>query len=141
MAGRPGSLVVEADVRMVIDGHPAHLTGSGQDLRLSTDAPADLWAGLSRAELPSGLGRVNGPRAIGRAATELARLGVAVSIVGPSGELVRVGARVSSRLGRVTTGSSAVRFGSPRTVAPTAAAVVGQSVRSIVDRVRARRRH
>lgn len=141
MAGRPGTLTVDADLRMDLNGHPAHLTGSGQDLRIDTDVPAELWAEISRAELPAGLGRINGPRAIGRAATEMARHGVSVSIVGPTGELVRVGARVSSRLGRLTTGSTAVRFGSARTVAPTALAVVRDGVRSVIARVRPRRRH
>lgn len=139
MSGRPGTLVIEADLRMVLNGHPAHLTGSGQDLQISTDAPADLWAEITRAELPSGIGTVNGPRAIGRVADELDRQGISVAVVGPSGELVRVGARVSSRLGRITTGSSAVAFGSPRTVAPTALAVLRQSVMAVVARLRSRR--
>ncbi|MEO5831784.1 MAG: hypothetical protein ABJA16_01520 [Nakamurella sp.] len=129
---------MDADVRMVLNGHPAHLTGTGQDLRVTTDAPADLWTELTRAELPSGIGSVNGPRAIGRVADELDRQGISVAVVGPSGELVRIGARVSSRLGRIVTGSAAVTFGSARTVAPTVLAVVKQSATAVVDRIRSR---
>lgn len=139
MPGRTRTLVVQADVRMVIDGHPAHLTGSGQDLRISTDSPAQLWAEVNRAELPSGLGRVNGPRAIGRLADQLAAYGLAVSVVGPTGEVVRLGARVSSRVGRIATGSTAVHFGSPRTLAPTLAQVVRQAGTGILSRLRRRR--
>jgi hypothetical protein len=139
MPGRTRTLAVQADVRMVLNGHPAHLTGSGQDLRISTDAPAALWAEVTRAELPSGWGRVNGPRAVGRIADQLADQGLAVSVVGPTGELVRLGARVSSRLGRVATGSAAVHFGSPRTLTPTVVQVVRQAGSGLLDRLRRRR--
>ncbi len=139
MPGRTRTLVVQADVRMDLAGHRAHLTGSGRDLRIDTDAPAALWAEVTRAELPSGWARVNGPRAIGRIADQLARQGLALSVTGPSGEVVRLGARVSSRVGRVATGSAAVAFGSPRTVAPTVVQVVRQAGAGILDRVRHRR--
>ena len=140
MAGRTRTLAVQADVHMDLGGHRAHLTGSGGELRVDTDAPAALWTEVTRAELPSGWARVNGPRAIGRIADELARQGLSLSVTGPSGEVVRLGARVSSRLGRVTTGSAAVGFGSPRTVAPTVVQVVRQAGAGVLDRVRRRRR-
>ncbi len=140
MPGRTRTLVVQADVRMVLNGHPAHLTGSGQDLRISTDAPAAVWAEVSKAELPSGLGRVNGPRAVGRLADELADQGLAVSVVGPTGEVVRLGARVSSRLGRIATGSAAVHFGTPRTLAPTVVQLVRQAGTGLIEQLRRRRR-
>ncbi len=140
MTARTGALVVQADVRMTLNGHSAHLTGKGQELRLTTDAPADLWAEVTRAELPAGWGRVNGPRAIGRVADQMADQGIALTVVGPTGELVRLGARVSSRLGRITTGSAAVHYGSPRTLAPTVVSVIRQSTSAILSRLRFPRR-
>ncbi|WP_111766067.1 hypothetical protein [Nakamurella deserti] len=140
MDGRTRTLVVQADVRVEVDGLPAHLTGSGRDLQLSTDAPARLWTEFTRAELPSGWGRVNGPRAIGRIADQLAGQGLSLSVVGPTGEVVRLGDRVSSRLGRVATGSAAVHFGSPRTLAPTVVEVVRHGGAGLFDRLRRRLR-
>lgn len=140
MNGRTRTLAVQADVRMVLNGQPAHLTGSGRDLRITSDAPAKLWSEVTSAELPAGWGRVNGPRAVGRIADQLARQGLSVSVVGPTGELVRLGDRVSSRLGRVATGSRAVHFGSARTLAPTVVQVARQAGAGLIDRLRRRRR-
>ncbi len=132
------SLTVEADLALVIDGHRATLTGSGGRLRLEADAPAALWAAMNSASLPAGLGRLSGPRAIGNVADQLAGQGLEFSVVGPSGELVRLGRNSSSRIGRLATGSSAVRFGSVRAVVPVLGALARQAGARLIDRLRRR---
>lgn len=133
-------LHVVADLRVDCDGRSAHLTGSGSELRLVSDHPAEMWDAISTAALPSSVGSVNGPRAIGRLADQLRAVGLRFVVVGPKGELVRLGEPSTSLLGRLTTGSRAVQFGAARAVAPTALALVKQVAATLAARLRIRRR-
>ena len=128
--GHRGSpvLSIEADLELLIDGNSARLTGSGRSLVLEADRPAALWSSVSSAPLPAGIGRINGPKLVGGVAAKLVDLGITVSVNGPDGELVRIGAEARSRVGKWVTGSAAVQLGGARAVAPTALAVVRQTV-------------
>jgi hypothetical protein len=138
MSVRAGSsrLTVDANVRIVADGHEATLTGSGHELRLESRSPAALWAGLNQAALPTGFAGLNGPRAVGRLAEQLAAVGLALTVSGPAGDLVRIGAGTASSLGRLTVGSRAVRFGSARSIAPVVGSLVRQFGANMVARIR-----
>ena len=113
-AGHRPAVRVLADLRLESDGQRAHLVGDGTALVLHTDNPMRFWSEINEAALPPGVGRVNGPRALGRAADVLADAGLTVDVTGPDGMLVRLGGATGSPFGRLSTGSSAVQFGSPR---------------------------
>ncbi len=123
-AGQRAALAVHADLRIDSDGQRAHLVGDGRSLVLHTDSPLRFWSTINHAALPSGVGRVNGPRALGQAAGLLADAGITVDVTGPDGLLVRLGSGAESTLGRITTGSTAVVFGSARTLWSTLSAQV-----------------
>lgn len=118
------AVVVEADLRLELDGHAATLTGSGTDLTLHCAEPAALLGQLSFAALPSGVDRIDGPRSLGRAADGLYRAGLRLSVTGPDGAVLVLGRDQDSRLGRLATGSRRARFGSTRTLRPVVAAEV-----------------
>lgn len=111
-------LDVVADLALEVDGVPATLTGSGGRLVLEATDPGALWSSLARAPLPVGVGRVDAARALGRLADGLRDAGIRVEVRGPRGELVALGDGVRSAAGRITTGSSALRPGSPRALGP-----------------------
>jgi hypothetical protein len=95
-----------------------------------------LWAGLNQAALPTGFAGLNGPRAVGRLADQLATFGLTLTVAGPAGDLVRIGAGTASSLGRLTVGSRAVRFGSARAVGPVVGSLVRQFGANLVARIR-----
>lgn len=111
-------LDVVADLALEVDGVPATLTGSGGRLVLEATDPGALWSSLARAPLPVGVGRVDAARALGRLADGLRDAGIRVEVRGPRGELVALGDGVRSAAGRIATGSSALRPGSPRALGP-----------------------
>jgi hypothetical protein len=111
-------LDVTADLRIEVDGTQATLVGSGDRLVLETTDPGAFWSALLRAELPAGVGRIDAARALGRIADGLRDAGVRVDVRGPRGRLVALGAGVRSPAGRLGTGSSALRPGGPRALAP-----------------------
>ncbi len=110
------ALRVDADLFIDVDGTPAHLRGAGSHLVLSSPHPERVWAAAVGSALPAGVGVVDGPRAVGRLADALAGAGLSLDVTGPHGSVVRLGAGVSSALGRVSTGSAAVRPGPPLAV-------------------------
>jgi hypothetical protein len=119
------AVAVLADLRIETDGQRAHLVGDGTALVLHTDSPLQqFWSTINRAALPSGVGRVSGPRALGRAADVLTQAGITIDVTGPGGMIVRLGEGAGSVLGRVTTGSPAVQFGSVPVLASTLSAQV-----------------
>lgn len=111
-------LDVTADLAVEVDGVPATLTGSGGRLVLSASDPVALWSAVVSSDLPAGFGRVDGPRSLGRIADGLREAGVRLDVRGPRGPVVALGAGVTSAAGRLSTGSSALRPGGPRALAP-----------------------
>jgi hypothetical protein len=106
---------VFADLRMETGGHRAHLVGDGSSLVLHLDQPLAMAASLRRVSLPEAAGVAQQSRGLGRMATVLDTAGFTVDVRGPDGDLlVRLGRGQGSRLGRLLTGSRAVRFGSAR---------------------------
>jgi len=118
------AVAVLADLRIETDGQRAHLVGDGTALVLHTDSPLQFWSTINGAALRSGVGRVSGPRALGRAADVLTQAGITIDVTGPGGMIVRLGEGAGSVLGRVTTGSPAVQFGSVPVLASTLSAQV-----------------
>jgi hypothetical protein len=111
-------LDVTADLVLSVDGVPATLTGSDGRLVLESADPAALWSAVVTSDLPAGIGRVDGPRGLGRLADGLRDAGVRIDVRGPRGPVASLGAGVTSAVGRVSTGSSALRPGGPRALAP-----------------------
>lgn len=111
-------LDVTADLAVEVDGVPATLTGSGGRLVLSASDPVALWSAVVSSDLPAGFGRVDGPRSLGRIADGLREAGVRLDVRGPRGPVVALGAGVTSAAGRLSTGSSALRPGGARALAP-----------------------
>ena len=118
---------VLADLWIDTDGQRLHLVGDGRSIVLHTSDPRRLTSALRKAPLPDGLDRERGRHAVGRAADALRANGLQVAVHGPDGVLLRLGRGADSRLGRVTTGSSAVAFGSPRDLS----VAVGVPVRAL----------
>lgn len=99
-------LVVES-----ADGLVGRVTGEGSTLRVTTDDPARFVDEL-RATWPADV------RGVGRVGDFLAGEGVSVTISGPRGDVLTLGAEASSLVGRLTTGTRRVAPGRPLTVAP-----------------------
>jgi len=111
--GLQPALRVEADLTIQVAGTSAHLDGRGDRLTLTCTDPEQMWAAVSGALATVPVGSVAGPRAVGRLADQLTAAGLGLEVVGPRGTLARLGDGVHSPLGRVATGSYAVRPGSP----------------------------
>ncbi|MHA3701712.1 hypothetical protein ACXR2U_05965 [Jatrophihabitans sp. YIM 134969] len=134
---------VQADLRLEIDGRPVAVTGDGDHLRVEVSDPAAVAAVLSSTALPAGLPRASVRGAVRRAADVLAASGVTVTVVGPAGRLVTLGAR--ARTGRATrflTGTEHLDLGAWSAVGPSARPVLAsawQRLRAtVVRRVRQR---
>ena len=112
-------LEVTADLTLTVDGQQARLTGSGSDLTLTASDPVALWRSAASVPWPVGVTVGSGPRALGGLAGSLADAGLHLDVTGPQGRVAELGHGVDSGLGRGLTGSRAVRFGSPRTLAAT----------------------
>ncbi len=122
------ALSVVADLTVSVDDNCAHLSSDGRELVLTADNPLAFWNAISTAELPAAVGSISGPRALGRAADLLSDMGTTFRLVGPRGELVRLGARGKSPLMRVVTGSSSIELGEVRAVLPIVRGWLGQTV-------------
>lgn len=116
-------LLVFADLQIVADGHPASLVADGHTLTFTSDAPNELLASLPK----SSLGRRQGIRAAGRAADLLGTQGLTLRVVGPRGEIARLGSGAHSWWGRMVVGSAEFQVGSIGVVASLATSVVRQS--------------
>ena len=125
----PAALSVDADLDIDVDGHSARLEGDGQRLVLRSDHPELLWSSLLNASLPDQVGNVSGPRSIGRAASQLADVGVHLDVEGPHGTVVSIGDGENSRIGRLVTGSAAVQPKSVRSLLPFAGVLVKKVLR------------
>lgn len=121
-----GTLSVLADVRLDIDGVPAHLTSDGTDLTLRCADAVQVWAGLASTPLPVGAVEVDGLRGVGALAEALRSAGLALHVTDDRGPVAHLGAGVSSGLGRAATGSPAVRLVSLTAAAPLARELVRQ---------------
>ena len=112
-------LVVES-----ADGLVGRVTGEGSTLRVTTDDPGRFVDEL-RAAGPTDV------RGVGRAADFLAGEGVSVTISGPRGDVLTLGADASSLLGRLTTGTRRVAPGRPLAVAPLVRGQVRDTLRGL----------
>ena len=112
------TLLVSADLDITVDGLSARLEGQGGRVVLSSDDSHRVWSSLAKASLPDSVGNVSGPRSIGRAATAMSDVGVHLDVEGPRGPVVGLGEGERSLLGRLFTGSSAVRPRSARALVP-----------------------
>lgn len=115
----PSRFDVRADLVLTVDGRQARLTGDGTDLTLTASDPVALWRSAASVPWPVGVTVGSGPRALGGLAGALADAGLHLDVTGPGGRVAELGRGVDSGLGRGLTGSRAVRFGSPRTLAAT----------------------
>lgn len=129
----PAVLLVTADIDIDVDGFSARLEGDGRHLVLRSDHPHRVWSSLARASLPDSVGNVSGLRAAGRAARAMADVGIHLDVQGPGGAVVSLGDGESSMIGRLVTGSSAVRPRSVRSLLPFVGAAINEVLR--------RRRH
>ena len=111
-----GRLDVQADLTLDVDGVTARLHSQGDRLVLASDHPERVWSSAVSALLPAGLVLLDGPRGIAAVARALAGIGVRLDVEGPRGVVASLGAGVSSTVGRVLTGSDAVRPGAPLAV-------------------------
>lgn len=112
-------LVVES-----ADGLVGRVTGEGSTLRVTTDDPGRFVDEL-RAAGPSDV------RGVGRVADFLADEGVSVTISGPRGDVLTLGAEASSLLGRLTTGTRRIAPGRPLAVAPLVRGQVRDTLRGL----------
>lgn len=120
-------LSVFADLRVETDGQRLHLVGDGRSLVLHSSHPRRLLSVLKGLPLPVGVTVGGGRRALGRLANILRDNGIAVSVSGPEGTVVRLGDGARSVFGRLVTGSPAVSFGTPLDLA----VAVGLPVRAL----------
>ena len=128
----PAVLLVTADVDISVDGFSARLGGDGSRLVLRSDHSHHLWSSLTRASLPDSVGNVSGIRAVGRAARVMSDVGVHLDVQGPRGAVVSLGDGERSVIGRLVTGSSAVRPRSVRSLLP----FVGVAISGVLRRRR-----
>jgi hypothetical protein len=96
----PAGLVLDADLRVQVttaagESASAHVQGNGRRINVTSDRPDVLFAAVDRAD-------------VGRMADLLAAAGVTVDVVGPVGGVATLGADVTSRVGRLVTGSTRV---------------------------------
>lgn len=117
-APSPAVLVVTADLDITVDGFSARLEGTGQHLVLRSDHPQLMWSSLTQASLPDAVGSISGLRAAGRAAQALSDIGLHLDVQGPRGTIVSLGHGEHSLIGRLLTGSDAVRPRSVRSLLP-----------------------
>ncbi len=122
-----GPFAVRADLTLQADGVTARLTGDGDRLTLDASDPWALWRAAAALPWPVGTTVSRGPSVLGDLGTALAAHGLHVDVTGPGGRVAELGAGVTSPLGRLLTGSTAVRPGSARTVAATVSAGVTAS--------------
>ncbi len=122
-----GPFAVRADLVLQTDGLTARLTGDGDRLTVTASDPWALWRAAAALPWPVGPTVARGPGVLGDLGRALADHGLHVDVTGPRGRVAELGAGVDSPLGRLLTGSAAVRPGSARTVATTVSAGVTAS--------------
>ncbi|MBO1767128.1 hypothetical protein [Allobranchiibius sp. GilTou38] len=127
---RERPLSVTADLDIEIDGVFSHLAGDGRRMVLHSEHPQAMWSALTQASLPDSVGDVSGPRAIGRLARAMADAELHLDVEGPRGVIVSIGDGERSVIGRVVTGSAAVRPRSARSLLP----FLGVAARRVVRR-------
>ncbi|GAB2468626.1 hypothetical protein [Jatrophihabitans fulvus] len=114
-ASRIGAqLFVDADLHIEVDGVPAHVTGDGRELRVTTPQPVRFLRVVARSR-PPGFGSLRPVLA------ELRSAGLSVRVDGPRGTL----ARYSD--GRVS-------LGRPRSLIAASAAAIGAVLGAVVVR-------
>jgi hypothetical protein len=118
------TLTIEADLRIDVDGRGASLKSEGRRLTFTSEAPGELWASLGGSTFGGLAGPRDGAKAVGRIAETLAAQGIELHLVGPQGELARLGSGAHSRLGRVLTGSTLVQLGPLRIVKSVGVSIV-----------------
>jgi hypothetical protein len=109
-AHRAGTLRLQADLDILVAGHPATVSADGTHVRVRTDDPVPIVRELQLAARQAGVGHVGPAHALGRVADELAAAGLTATVEGPRGPVLHLGAP-GSRLGRWVTGSTVVRPG------------------------------
>ena len=114
-----------ADLDIDVDGYSARLEGEGQRLVLRSDQPHLLWSSLIQASVPDAVGHITGVRSAGRAAAALAEVGMHLDVEGPHGTVVSIGEGENSVIGRIITGSKAIRPRSARSLLPFVRVIVG----------------
>ena len=118
------TLTIEADLRIDVDGRGASLVSDGRRLTFTSEAPGELWASLGGSTF-GGLARPReGAKAVGRIAEALGAQDIELHLVGPRGELVRLGSGAHSWWGRALTGSRLVQVGPLRSVRSLGVSVV-----------------
>lgn len=125
----PGLVSVAADLDIEMDGVFARLEGDGQRLVLRSEQPQLMWSSLIQASIPDSVGSVSGLRAAGRAARAMSDIGIHLDVEGPRGAVVSIGDGEHSMIGRLVTGSSAVRPGSIRSLLPFVGVVTRAALR------------
>lgn len=128
--GAVTALSVFADLRLVSDGRTATLVGDGPRLTFTTDAAQDLMAAAPAIPLS----------AVGKIADLFGEAQLELLVVGPKGEIARLGWGASSWWGKAVTGSKLVEVGSIRVVGPLGLTAARHWVRRLVARERWSRR-
>lgn len=122
-------LSMVADLDIDVDGHSARLEGEGQRLVLRSEHPHLLWSSVIQASVPDAVGHLTGVRSAGRAASAMADVGMHLDVEGPRGTVVSIGDGEHSVIGRLVTGSSAIRPRSVRALLPFVGVILGKVLR------------
>ena len=110
------TLTIEADLRIMVDGRAASLKSEGRRLTFTSESPGELWASLGGSTFGGLAGPREGAKAVGRIAEALAAQNIDLRLVGPQGELARLGSGARSWWGGALTGSRLVQAGPLRSM-------------------------
>jgi hypothetical protein len=128
-ARRAGTVRLDADLEVELDGHLATVSADGTHVRVRADQPLPVVRELRIAARRAGVGHASPARALGRVADELAAAGLTASVEGPHGPVLYLGG-AGSRLGRWLTGSPSVREGAASGWRPVVRDAMAQAARS-----------
>jgi hypothetical protein len=122
--GAAPAVSVVADLRLVSGGRTATRVGDGRRLTFTSDAARELLAGGPAIPLS----------AVGRIADVLGQAQLELVVIGPKGEIARLGSGASSWWARAVTGSRLVEVGSIRVVGPLALTAARQLLYRLASR-------